>query len=277
MNSDIRIKTSFPNHPKTKKFIKTVGPTGGWMLTKLWVFTAQNKPDGHLTNMDASDICDVMEFKGNPRMMIHALLDCTFGADSMRSCPGCDVCERGKNKKRAAWLEKTSTGFYRVHDWEEHNPYASKAPARIDRAKKGAATRIENLLKQRLGVSLKQEQDELSNDNSSAPAPAPAPSPAPSPLERSGKPNRSNATLRRVDEIAFEEAKKAWTIFEEIIRAPMQEKFVISDPRSRKIAIDLGGQDRLIELISHNGDQLRNEFIARYAVLEKADYKVKSR
>ena len=281
MNTDIRIKTSFPNHPKTKKFIKSVGPLGGWMLVKLWVFTAQNKPEGLLTNMDSSDICDVMEFKGNPRLMIHVLLDCTSGADSMKSCPGCDVCEKVKSKKRSAWLEKTSTGFYRVHDWEEHNPYASKAPARIDRAKKGAAARIENLSKQRLGNSSKQKQDELSNNNSSAPAPAPVPSPAPfpspSPLERSGEPNRSNASPRRIDEIAFEEAKKAWTIFEEIIRAPMQKKFVISDPRSRKIAIDLGGQEHLIELLGKNGDQLRNEFIARYAILEKSDFQAKGR
>jgi len=182
MNTDIRIETSFPNHPKTKKFIKTVGPLGGWMLLKLWVFTAVNKPDGLLTNMDSSSICDAMEFRGNPRMMIHALLDCTSGADSMKSCPGCDVCEKGKTRKRGGWLNKTSDGIYEVHDWVEHNPYASKAPARIERAKKGAAARIENLTKQRLERSSKQKQGELQADDSSAPAPVP--SPVPSPLER---------------------------------------------------------------------------------------------
>jgi hypothetical protein len=273
MNTDIRIKTSFPNHPKTKKFIKVVGPLGGWMLVKLWVFTSQNKPEGLLTNMDASDISDVMEFKGNPRVLIHALLDCTTGADAMKSCPGCDVCEKAKTKKRAAWLEKTSSGFYRVHDWEEHNPYACKAPARIERAKKGGAARRDKLLKQRLGDSYVAEQAVLDHGTSSAPAPAPVPSPVPSPIERGGEPNRSTTSPRRFDAIAFEKAETAWKEFHEVLlKSP--DKIVIDDPISRKIYFDLG-PDRIMELHTQKGGHLQQEFITRYSVLEVASFKAK--
>ncbi len=242
------------------------------MLVKLWVFTAQNKPDGHLTNMDASDICEVMEFKGNPRLMIHALLDCTSGADSMRSCPGCDVCEKGKSKKRSAWLEKTSNGFYRVHDWEEHNPYASKAPARIDRAKKGAAARWEKKTKQLLPECSDQQQAMPQADDSNAPAPSPVPSP--SPKEERGKTNISTAAPSRIDKVAFEKAEPAWKVFEDELKHS-EQRFVISNPLSRKIAIDLGGRDHLLELLGQNGDRLHQEFITRYVVLESTDYRSK--
>ncbi len=272
MNSDIRIKTSFPNHPKTKKFIKQVGTLGPWMLVKLWVFTAQNKPDGNLTNMDSSDICDVMEFKGNPRLMIHALLDCTSGADSSKSCSGCDTCQKAKTKKRSAWLEKTSSGFYRVHDWEEHNPYACKAPARIARAKKGAAARIENLHKQRLGTSYKQNQAELQVNTSFAPAPVP--SPVPSPKERGGEAEPS--TTRRIDFVAQEKAEAAWTEFDAIVlKSGEGSRIVIRDPISQKIFFDLGGRDQIVNLNSQGTDRFKEDFISRYSVYEIAGYRAK--
>ncbi len=277
MNTDIRLKTSFPNHPKTKRFIKAVGQLGGWMLVKLWVFTAQNKPDGLLTNMDSNDICDVMEFKGNPRMMIHALLDCTSGADSTKSCAGCDTCEKAKSKKRSAWLDKTSTGFYRVHDWEEHNPYASKASARIDRAKKGAAARIENLIKHRLADSSKQNQAELVADTSSAPAPSPVPSPVPSPIEGEDEATRPAASPRRFNEVAFQKAEEAWPVFEStVVKSSDESTILIRDSLSQRIYFDLGRRDKILELHGQNGDRLKKEFVQRYAVLEMASYKSKS-
>lgn len=245
-------------------------------MVKLWAFTAVNKPDGHLTNMDASDICEIMEFKGNPRAMIHALLDCTSGADSIRSCPGCDVCEKGKKKKRAAWLDKTSIGFYRVHDWDEHNPYASKAPVRISIAKKGAAARWQKKTNQEVAPCSSTERALLPAQQGNAPAPAPSPVPSPSPIRESGEAARSIAAPRRIDEIAFGEAEKAWTILKELLGSPMQDKFVVSDPVSRKIVIDLGGRDRLVELHAQGDDRLHQEFITRYAFLEKANYKSKA-
>ena len=179
MNTDIRIKTSFPNHPKTKKFIKTMGPLGGWMILKLWVFAAQNKSDGWLTNMDATDICVVMEFKGTPRQMLRALLDCPQAADSMKSCPGCDVCEKGKTRKRAGWLNKTKDGFFEIHDWQEHNPYAHASQFRIDRARKGGVARRERKIKQIVTGCYEQDQAVLEAGSSSAPVPVPVPVPAP--------------------------------------------------------------------------------------------------
>lgn len=205
MNTDIRIKTSFPNHPKTKKLIKKIGPTGGWMLMKLWVFTAQNKPTGLLTNMNSADISDVMEFRGNPRVMIMALLDCTSGADTLKSCPGCDVCEKAKTQKRSGWLDKTSSGFFQIHDWEEHNPYASKAPERTERAKKGASVRWDNKTKQILDGCSKHKEAMLQAQDSNAilkTSNAPAPAPAPSPIEGaaySGSKKNGNGSGKSVD------------------------------------------------------------------------------
>jgi hypothetical protein len=243
------------------------------MLVKLWVFTSQNKPEGLLTNMDASDISDVMEFKGNPRVLIHALLDCSTGADAMKSCPGCDVCEKAKTKKRAAWLDKTSSGFYRVHDWEEHNPYACKAPLRISIAKKGATARWEKKSKQAHAPCYEQETAMLKSQQGNAPAPAPAPVPVPSPIERGGEPNRSITAPRRFDAIAFEKAETAWKEFSDVLlKSP--DKIVINDPISRKIYFDIG-PDRIIELHSQNGGQLQQEFITRYSVIEVASFKAK--
>lgn len=78
----------------------------------------------------------------------------------------------------------------------------------------------------------------------------------------------------RFEKIAFEKAETAWTQFEEVLlKSPQQGRITIIDPLSRKIAIDLGGGDRVLELHGQNSDQLHKDFVARYAVLEVAGFK----
>jgi len=82
---------------------------------------------------------------------------------------------------------------------------------------------------------------------------------------------------RRFEEVAFEKAEAAWNEFKDVLlRSHDKDKFVISDPLSRKVFFDLGGRDQIMELHGQNGDKLHQEFITRYTVLEVADFKAKS-
>jgi hypothetical protein len=152
MNTDIRVKTSFPNHPKTIKLISLIGDLGPWLLIKLWLFAAQNKTDGILVGMKQPDICRAMGYRGDPRRMISALKSCAF-------------------------ISKHESGWWQLHDWKEHNPYVYTSPLRVDRARKGALALWEKKRKQSLTECPKHEQAMLLAQDSNAPAPAPAPAP----------------------------------------------------------------------------------------------------
>ena len=56
MNVDIRPSVTFFDHPKTIRLIERLGLEGAWALLRLWVFTAQYRPDGRLNDLDEEDI-----------------------------------------------------------------------------------------------------------------------------------------------------------------------------------------------------------------------------
>lgn len=105
MNTDIRLKTTFPHHLKTKKLIKKLGFKGFYSLICLWCYVAVNKPSGVLDNMTPEDIALAADWDEDPENFIDALTRCGF-------------------------IEKDDGGQIVLHDWSEHNAYAAHAAER---------------------------------------------------------------------------------------------------------------------------------------------------
>ena len=108
MNSDIRLAVGFWQHPKTRKLAKRLGLEGVRSLQILWLWASQNKPDGDLSGMDWEDIELAADWTGEER----AFFDYCLGV----------------------WIDETESGYV-LHDWKEHNPWASEAGDRSDKAR----------------------------------------------------------------------------------------------------------------------------------------------
>jgi hypothetical protein len=80
MNSDIRLKVTFPHHHKTKKLHRKLGAQGPLSLVYLWLYAAENKPDGILAGMDEDDIAIAAQWPDaqNATSIAQALLDLNF-------------------------------------------------------------------------------------------------------------------------------------------------------------------------------------------------------
>ncbi|WP_165072926.1 hypothetical protein [Desulfovibrio sp. ZJ200] len=111
MNADIRLSVGFWQHPKTKKTVKRLGLEGIRSLQVLWLWAAQNKPDGNLAGMDWEDIELTADWQGEER----AFFDHCLGV----------------------WIDEVEGG-YALHDWAEHNPWQAEAEARKEQARKNA-------------------------------------------------------------------------------------------------------------------------------------------
>lgn len=108
MNTDFRLSVGFWQHPKTKKTARRLGLEGIRSLQILWAWAAVNRPDGSLSGMDWEDIELAADWQGEEQKFF-------------------DTC-------LGMWIEETSGG-YALHDWQEHNPWASEADTRSDAAR----------------------------------------------------------------------------------------------------------------------------------------------
>lgn len=150
MNADIRLKVTFPNHHKIKKLHRRLGPQGPLSLIYLWLYTAENKPDGVLSGMDAEDIEIAAQWDGDAGSMLQACLE---------------LC-----------LVEKLADTYVIHDWKENNPYAAHAPIRAEKARRAAETRW--------GKRGKDQKVNATSMPVAPPSNAPSPSPSPSPIEK---------------------------------------------------------------------------------------------
>jgi len=187
MNKDIRIRTTFPNHPKTKKLIRKLGHEGFYSLVSLWCFIGENKPDGILKNMDVEDIAIASNYTGDAEMFVDSLIRCGF-------------------------LEKDDGGQLCVHDWIEHNTYAAYAPMRSQIARQNVLKRWEKKRKTNNTGKPASEDDLIQSvlplgTSGNTPIPSPTPSPYPSPIPFPSPFHLSNEQkqeIERVLETAFE-------------------------------------------------------------------------
>lgn len=108
MNTDFRLSVGFWQHPKTKKTARRLGLEGIRSLQILWAWAAVNRPDGNLSGMDWEDIELAADWQEEEQKFF-------------------DTC-------LGMWIDETSDG-YALHDWQEHNPWASEADTRSDAAR----------------------------------------------------------------------------------------------------------------------------------------------
>ena len=108
MNTDIRISTDFFDNPKTLKLERRIGAKAARCLIALWIYAASLRPDGQLTDMDGETIEISAGWDGEATAFFKELLD-------------------------LHWLDQEEVGsstVYSLHDWTEHNHWASEAETR---------------------------------------------------------------------------------------------------------------------------------------------------
>lgn len=176
MNTDIRLSVGFWQHPKTRKTAKRLGLEGVRSLQILWLWAALNRSDGNLSGMDWEDIELAADWQGEERTFF-------------------DFC-------LGVWIDESPHG-YALHDWKDHNSWASEADERSDRARFSRLATVNRAAYARLkaaGVNAvsKDEYERLTtaqrpSDERPANAgravdapPTPAPSPAPTHNSKEG-------------------------------------------------------------------------------------------
>ena len=152
MNTDIRVDVGFLDHWKTDILLAECGAEGVLALMRLWIYAAQNKPDGRLTGITDKLIERVAKWKGESGQLLHCIVENRF-------------------------IEQDEEGIWFLHDWEQHNPYAAGAEWRRERAKKANAASQQ--AKKAQPSCYKPATSELQANYKPAPLPPPPPSPSP--------------------------------------------------------------------------------------------------
>lgn len=118
--SDIRLSVDFFQHPKTIKLERRLGIEGVKALLSLWMWAAQNRPDGVLSGLDPEDI--------------------EIAAGWIRSDPAGSDQDLVSTLVALRWLDEAD-GVYCLHEWEVHNPWAAGQQSRSNQARLGVLAR----------------------------------------------------------------------------------------------------------------------------------------
>ena len=106
---DARLSVGLYKHRKIKKLVAQIGFEGPWRLVGLWLYARESRPNGVLHGMTGEDIELEVDWAGAKGAFVAALVECK-------------------------WLDKDGDTFV-LHDWAEHQPFASNAQARKDSAR----------------------------------------------------------------------------------------------------------------------------------------------
>lgn len=115
-NVDIRLITSLLNNPKAARLERRLGQGAMWNLVRLWLVVAEIKPDGCLTGQTAEDIEISADWHGEVGLFTRTLVE-------------------------LRWLDVDGNTFL-LHDWREHQPWASNAGVRKQIAEYAALCRF---------------------------------------------------------------------------------------------------------------------------------------
>ena len=121
MNNDIRLRIDFLTNRKTKRLRQQLGADGVLALISLWIAIAQDDrrcEDGVLEGWKVEDIALAADWQGNAGDFVRAMVE-------------------------IGWLEEMER-TYKLHDWEENQPWVAGAKARSKRASKAGRTRWDN-------------------------------------------------------------------------------------------------------------------------------------
>ncbi len=113
---DFRIKTSWRSHRKRRRLKRLLGAEGVLAIEDIWSYCAAERPDGDLTGLTNQDIADEADYDGDADELVRVL---------------CEECQ----------LIGGISGMYRIHDWEDHNPYVATGDSRSEAGKKNAHKR----------------------------------------------------------------------------------------------------------------------------------------
>ncbi len=121
---DIRVDTKFFQHPKTLKLLRRLGPAGVVGLLRLWLWAAENRPDGYLHGLNDEDV-DLIAWPDQTGQIGQI----GQPADQIQiSEYFCQVA------KELRWIDEIE-GELHLHEWAVHNPWAANAPKRSDKAR----------------------------------------------------------------------------------------------------------------------------------------------
>ncbi len=170
MNTDIRLKVTFPRHPK---IIKLKRHLGTWEpIINLWLWAAENRPDGNLSGLDPEDIAIAADYQEDAKVLIETLVSLKLlDANAYANADATHVS-------------------YALHGWSEHNAFAAKADIRSEKARESARIRWNRKLYGCNGSCGKDDKKchkqcernanaDAKHANSNAPNPYPNPSPSP--------------------------------------------------------------------------------------------------
>lgn len=122
MNNDFRLRIDFCDHVKTLDLEQQAGQGACWGLVRLIAYTANTRPDGDLRGLTDAHI----------EAIAHWIPREIEGHPELKTFP--QILER------AGFLEG-GEGWWRFHDWAEHQPYVVRAPERSLIAKNAVETR----------------------------------------------------------------------------------------------------------------------------------------
>lgn len=192
-NTDCRISTTLPGHPKMKKMLRRLGPGGPLGIIYLFIHAAANRPDGDLGGMTNEDIELAVDWDGEEGAFVKAAAEVRF----------LDGVE----------------GHYRIHDWEDHQPWATGSEDRslsgrwaafVKRyGREGAAMRMPEYAARLRSASDPHPKRRKSDSEPDAPSPSPTdsftdsdtkapptpPEPPPAPKARKAAKKRARAPV----------------------------------------------------------------------------------
>ena len=99
----IEAHQDLPQHPKTKRLARMLNISvreAVGSLYMLWWWAMEYAEDGNLSEYEASDIADAVQWEGDPEKFLTSLIECGPGSKS-------------------GFIDKTEKGLF-LHDWEEY-------------------------------------------------------------------------------------------------------------------------------------------------------------
>jgi len=118
---DIRVLVAWRDHPKRKKLQRRLGADGVVALLDLWLWAAANRTGGVLTAMSEEDVEIAAQWAGQPGAFVRELV-------ALR------LIDRADDDQELLSL----------HDWGDHQRWASTAAARSEAAKRAADLKWQN-------------------------------------------------------------------------------------------------------------------------------------
>jgi uncharacterized phage protein (TIGR02220 family) len=150
-------------------------------LIDLWLTVAEDRPDGELSGWDEIDIALASGCDGNAIAYADALLECGF----------LDIDHRG----------------YRIHDWSEHQGWASNAKKRSEAARKNAEKRWSTRLndKNKCGRNADAMRRQCGRN-------APSPNPSPTPIVKKRVPPEPSTDTSEVISYLNQKANRKFSL-----------------------------------------------------------------